>query len=44
MEKKTYEEPTVTKVEFDAVDRVTASGCYFAPAMSFMGTPQCSEM
>lgn len=25
--KKTYETPEVTKVEFDASDRITASGC-----------------
>ena len=27
MEKKVYETPVVTKVEFDASDRITASGC-----------------
>ena len=27
MEKKTYEEPTVTKVEFDFADQIAASGC-----------------
>ena len=27
MEKKVYETPEVTKVEFDASDRITASGC-----------------
>ena len=27
MEKKVYETPQVTKVEFDASDRITASGC-----------------
>ena len=27
MEKKPYETPEVTKVEFDASDRITASGC-----------------
>ena len=26
-EKKVYEAPEVTKVEFDASDRITASGC-----------------
>ena len=26
-EKKVYETPEVTKVEFDASDRITASGC-----------------
>ena len=29
MEKKVYETPEVTKVEFDASDRITASGCTF---------------
>ena len=28
-EKKVYETPEVTKVEFDASDRITASGCEF---------------
>ncbi len=27
VEKKVYETPVVTKVEFDASDRITASGC-----------------
>lgn len=27
MEKKVYETPVVTKVEYDASDRITASGC-----------------
>ena len=27
MEKKVYETPEVTKVEFDASDRITASSC-----------------
>lgn len=27
-EKKTYETPEVTKVEFDASDRITASSCF----------------
>ncbi len=27
MEKKVYETPAVTKVEFDASDRITATGC-----------------
>ena len=26
-EKKTYETPEITKVEFDASDRITASSC-----------------
>ena len=29
-EKKVYETPEVTKVEFDASDRITASGCLVA--------------
>ena len=29
MEKKVYETPEVTKVEFDASDRITASGCTY---------------
>ena len=29
-EKKVYETPEVTKVEFDASDRITASGCTIA--------------
>ena len=27
-EKKVYETPEVTKVEYDASDRITASNCY----------------
>ena len=29
--KKTYEEPTVQKVEFDFKTRIAASGCTFEP-------------
>ena len=29
-EKKVYETPEVTKVEFDASDRITASGCTYS--------------
>ena len=29
-EKKVYEEPTVTMVEFDFGDRITASSCNFS--------------
>lgn len=36
-EKKTYETPVVTKVEFDASDRITASGC------SHQGAVGCTE-
>ena len=31
-EKKVYETPEVTKVEFDASDRITASGCEYPSA------------
>lgn len=31
MEKKVYETPEVTKVEYDASDRITASGCTITP-------------
>ncbi len=34
MEKKVYETPEVTKVEFDASDRITASGCPYANTTS----------
>lgn len=33
-EKKVYETPEVTKVEFDASDRITASGCGSSSAPS----------
>jgi len=29
-QKKVYETPVVTKVEYDASDRITASGCTFS--------------
>ena len=32
--KKTYESPAVTKVEFDASDRITASPCTLNGALS----------
>ena len=32
MDKKAYETPTVTKVEFDASDRITASSCVYYEA------------
>ena len=39
-EKKVYETPEVTKVEFDASDRITASGC--TPTGSWeSGVPAC---
>ena len=30
-EKKVYEEPTVTMMEFDFSERIAASGCNYAP-------------
>ncbi len=36
VEKKVYETPVVTKVEFDASDRITASPC-----LSSMGSGAC---
>ena len=33
--KKTYETPEVTKVEFDASDRITASGCTPVDTISY---------
>ncbi len=38
-EKKVYETPEVTKVEFDASDRITASGCTSVLAGYFNGLP-----
>ena len=35
-EKKVYETPEVTKVEYDASDRITASGC--VPTMDSLCT------
>ncbi len=35
--KKTYESPAVTKVEFDASDRITASACSTG-SITFSGT------
>ena len=32
MEKKVYQTPEVTKVEYDASDRITATGCYYSSA------------
>ena len=37
-EKKVYETPEVTKVEFDASDRITASGCETVPSFSEWGS------
>ena len=36
-EKKVYEEPTVTMVEFDFSDRIAASSCGFKPGTDFCG-------
>ena len=36
-EKKVYETPEVTKVEFDASDRITASGCFIPGVGDFEG-------
>ena len=38
MEKKVYETPEVTKVEFDASDRITASGCETVPSFTDWGS------
>ena len=40
MEKKVYETPEVTKVEFDASDRITASSC-LAPSVFGNDTSDC---
>lgn len=37
-QKKVYETPVVTKVEYDASDRITASSC-----LSHLGYTVCSE-
>ena len=39
-EKKVYETPEVTKVEFDASDRITASAC---TNNSFSGLGNCTN-
>ena len=39
MEKKVYATPVVTKVEFDASDRITASGC----PQSHMEVAPCND-
>lgn len=41
MEKKVYETPEVTKVEFDASDRITASGCDSLWLFADDGDPNC---
>ena len=43
-EKKVYETPEVTKVEFDASDRITASGCeYSNPVFQDAGRDICAN-
>ena len=41
MEKKLYETPEVTKVEFDASDRITASECWVGPDYKNAGEDEC---
>ena len=43
-EKKVYETPEVTKVEFDASDRITASACVWYAYYVEEGYPQCVEI
>lgn len=43
-EKKVYETPEVTKVEFDASDRITASGCARPASRSNMGKTDCANV
>ena len=40
-EKKVYETPEVTKVEFDASDRITASGCGSPSEWTNLGEGTC---
>ena len=40
-EKKVYEAPEVTKVEFDASDRITASNCNEIPQFADFGETGC---
>lgn len=40
-EKKVYETPEVTKVEFDASDRITASSCAAPSSRNDMGLSYC---
>ena len=42
-EKRDYETPVVSKVEFDASDRITASGCGLQPSMKDDGWAACLE-
>ena len=43
MKKKVYETPEVTKVEFDASDRITASPCTLASNQNISGDPDCRD-
>ena len=43
-EKKVYETPEVTKVEFDASDRITASGCLAASNRLDYGASYCANV
>lgn len=42
-EKKVYETPEVTKVEFDASDRITASNCTDGDVLTELGVRTCFE-
>ena len=42
-EKKVYETPEVTKVEFDASDRITASGCGTIVDFTEWGDSECMD-
>ena len=44
MEKKVYQTPEVTKVEYDASDRITASECEDAPSNTSWGDSTCWEV
>ena len=44
MEKKFYQTPEVTKVEYDASDRITASECEDAPSNTSWGDSTCWEV
>ena len=43
-EKKVYETPEVTKVEFDASDRITASSCDAPSNRSDFGASYCANV
>ncbi len=42
MEKKVYETPEITKVEYDASDRITASGCEAPEAWAMDTVNNCN--